>query len=206
MVRFGAAAVAAVFILTGASVAGAQSPAPTDQVSPASADGPVLEVIGVEYAYEEAPAEVPVGSSLSLTNGGSEVHEILLYRVNDGVTETLDELLTMEDPEAAGLVELVGDGPLIAVPGATAEGTLPLEREGRYAIVCFIPQGLTAEIFEALPPDVGPADLPPELQAAPPHVALGMAQEFTVTALASSPDAAASHEPVVGESPAGDGS
>jgi hypothetical protein len=168
-------------ILTIVAVLTIASSAPAAAQSAPPIDGDVLEVTGVEYAYVGLATSVPVGTSLRLRNDGTEVHEILLYRVEDGVTETLGELLAMGDAEAAGLVELVGPGPLLALPGVTADGTLPLEREGRYAIVCFIPQGLTAEILEGLGPDPAPEDLPPELQASPPHVALGMVQEFMVT-------------------------
>jgi hypothetical protein len=106
-----------------------------------------------------------------------------------GVTESLEELLAMEaegrDPMAEGLVEMVGDMPLFAAPGTTAEGTRTLEHEGRYVVPCFIPQGLTdMSVLEQLGPDANPEDLPPEIQALmanPPHLALGMIQEFTVT-------------------------
>jgi hypothetical protein len=86
---------------------------------------------------------------------------------------------------AEGLVEMVGDMPLFAAPGTTAEGTRTLESEGRYVVLCFIPQGLTdMSVLEQLGPDANPEDLPPEIQAImanPPHLALGMVQEFTVT-------------------------
>jgi hypothetical protein len=160
----------------------------------------VIEVVGVEYAYQGLPTEVPAGTSLGFRNDGSEVHELLVYRVNDGVDAALEELLAMPEEEVAGLVELVGEGPLIAMPGALAEGSVPLEREGRYAVVCFIPQGLSAELFEALPTAAGPGDLTPELQAAPPHVALGMVQEFAVAAA----DGSASADPGVGAVPGTD--
>jgi hypothetical protein len=86
---------------------------------------------------------------------------------------------------AEGLIEIVGDMPLFAAPGTTAEGTRTLESEGRYVVLCFIPQGLTdMSALEQLGPETNPEDLSPELQALmanPPHLALGMIQEFTVT-------------------------
>lgn len=149
----------------------------------AQTDGPDVahvEVVGVEYAYQGLPGSVPAGTSLGFRNDGAEVHELELYRINGGVDATLEELLGMDEAEVLSLVEQIGGGPLIAIPGMSAEQTIALDREGRYAIVCFIPQGLTAEILGSLPPDVGPEHLPPELQAAQPHVALGMVQEFFV--------------------------
>ena len=170
-----------------------------DEASPDTTmemEGLTVEVGGVEYAYTGLPTTLPAGTELTFRNDGAELHELVLVRIADGVTESLEELLAMEsegrDPMAEGLVEMVGDEPLIATPGEMAEGSLPLEREGRYAALCFIPQGFVPSELEALGftlemlgPDPDPADLPPEVQevmANPPHLAAGMVQEFTVTA------------------------
>lgn len=178
---------AAALLLVSAVPVAAQDEATTDHAM--DMEGLALEVGGVEYAFTNLPTSVPVGTTLSFVNNGAEVHEMVLVRIADGVTESVDELLAMEaegrDPMAEGLVEFVGDGPLFAAPGATAEGTRTLESEGRYVVLCFIPQGLTdMSALEQIGPETNPEDLPPELQALmanPPHLALGMVQEFTVT-------------------------
>ena len=178
---------AAALLLASAAPIMAQDDTATD--SPMDMEGLTLEVGGVEYAFTNLPTSVPVGTSLTFTNHGAEVHEMVLVRIADGVTESLEELLAMEaegrDPMAEGLIEMVGDMPLFAAPGTTAEGTRTLESEGRYVVLCFIPQGLTdMSVLEQLGPDTNPEDLPPEIQALmanPPHLALGMIQEFTVT-------------------------
>ena len=179
---------AATLLLASASPVLAQDDTATD--SPMDMEGLTLDVGGVEYAFTDLPTSVPVGTSLTFTNNGAEVHEMVLVRIADGVTESLEELLAMEaegrDPMAEGLVEMVGDMPLFAAPGTTAEGSRTLEREGRHAVLCFIPQGLTdMSVLEQLGPDTNLEDLPPEIQAImanPPPLALGMIQEFTVTA------------------------
>ena len=178
---------AAALLLASASPVMAQDDTATDD--PMDMEGLTLDVGGVEYAFTNLPTSVPVGTSLTFTNNGAEVHEMVLMRIGDDVTESLEELLAMEaegrDPMAEGLVEMVGDMPLFAAPGTTAEGTRTLESEGRYVVLCFIPQGLTdMSVLEQLGPDSNPEDLPPEVQALmanPPHFALGMIQEFTVT-------------------------
>jgi plastocyanin len=155
----------------------------------------LIEVTGVEYAYQGLPTSVPVGTELGFTNAGAEVHEMVLVRVADDTTESIEELLAMDaegrDPLAEGLVEMIGESPLFAGPGESAEGTLALDREGAYVVLCFIPQGLTdMSVLESLGPDTDPADVPPEVQelmANPPHVALGMLQAFTVTAEGTEP-------------------
>lgn len=184
----------------------AQSEEPAESAAPAEAD---IVVSGVEYAFENLPTSVPVGTSLGFTNPGAEVHEFVLFRIADDVTASVEELLSMEeDVMEAGLVEMVGEMPLFAGPGETAPGTLAVESEGRYVALCFLPQGLTdASLLEQVGPDADPASLPEEVQAIlanPPHFALGMVQEFTVTAPGTTPGPlpAAAAEPVAEESPA----
>ena len=179
---------AALLLVSVAPVAAQEEEANTD--SAMDTEGMTVEVTGVEYAFQGLPTSLPAGSELTFTNAGAEVHELVLLRIADDTTETLEELLAMEaeglDPIGEGLVEFIGGAPLFAAPGAVAEGTLPLEQEGRYAALCFIPQGVTdMSALEFLGPDADPADAPPEVQELagnPPHLALGMIQEFTVTA------------------------
>ena len=50
-----------------------------------------VDVRAADYAFQGVPSEVDAGvTSFEFTNGGTEVHEMVLFRVNDGVTETLD--------------------------------------------------------------------------------------------------------------------
>ena len=155
-----------------------------------------VEVSGVEYAFSGLPETLEVGSEVTFTNDGAELHEIVIVRKAEGVEETIEELLAMEaegrDPMAEGLVEMVGEGPLIAMPGTTAEGSLVLDQPGEHVALCFIPQGFDPAAFEAAGVDImtmGPetdlASLPEEVQAIfanPPHLAAGMIQPFMVTA------------------------
>ena len=171
----------------------AQDEAATEMDSMA---GMGVEVSGVEYAFSGLPETLEVGSEITFTNDGAELHEIVIVRKAEGVEETIEELLAMEaegrDPMAEGLVEMVGEGPLIAMPGTTAEGSLVLDQPGEHVALCFIPQGFDPAAFEAAGVDImtmGPetdlASLPEEVQAIfanPPHLAAGMIQPFMVTA------------------------
>jgi len=189
----------------------APAAAQTDEGSPQpeTVTGPGVEVIGIDYAYQGLPTSVPAGTTLTFSNEGTELHELALARIGDDVAETLEELLGMEaegrDPVAEGLVEIVS-APLITAPGTTAEGSITLDREGRYVAICFIPQGMSAARLEELGVDLstlGPeSSIPPEAQeyfasieGNPPHVALGMVQEFTVTTAGSSPGALPEEQP-----------
>ena len=154
-----------------------------------------VEVTGVEYAFLGLPRELPVGSEISFTNEGAELHEIVIVRIADGVTEHIYELLALaaegRDLMAEGLVEMVGQGPLVAPPGMAAEGTLVLDRTGEYLALCFIPQGFDPAVFKAngvdlmaMGPDTDISTLPEEIQAIfgnRPHFRSGMYQQFVVT-------------------------
>jgi plastocyanin len=184
----------AIGLLAGSAVGVAAQEADT-------AEGAVVDVTGVEYAYQNLPTSIPAGTTLTFSNDGVEFHEMAISRVADGVTESFEELMAISaegrDLAAEGFVEGVGDGqPLFAAPGSTAEGGFTLDQEGRYVILCFIPVGAdAAKLAEVgvdlsmLGPDTDPSTLSPEAQAVvgefmanPPHFTQGMIQEFTVTA------------------------
>ena len=161
----------ALMALAVAAPVAAQSPVPAASV-PA---GPAITVVGTDYHFGGLPTSVPVGTVISFQNQGAELHEIVVSRKNDGVTQSFEELLQLPDDEALQYVTMIGEMPLFAAPGAMAEGTLTIPQEGEYIALCFVPQGFT----ELPAPD---ASIDPALMAAPPHFALGMVQTFTVTA------------------------
>lgn len=145
-----------------------------------------VTVTAQDYYFEGLPTSVPVGTQLALTNAGTEFHELALARINDDVTESLEELLAL--PEAEVMTKVTIMQPLFAAAGTTAEGTLSLDQEGRYVALCSIPQG-TAGTIELPDPAASPdpSFVPEGLGEGPPHMALGMIQEFTVTAPGSTP-------------------
>lgn len=149
-------------------------------------EGLTVEVGGVEYAFTGLPTSVPVSTTLTFTNEGAEIHEMVLDRIADGVTESFEELMALNasgvDLKAEGYIDTdFADQMLLAVSGQTAEGSITLDQEGRYVVLCFIPTGLeTAKLEElgidpsVLGPDTDPSTLSLEAQ--------GMIQEFDVTA------------------------
>ena len=164
-------------------------------------EGLTIDVGGVEYAFTRLPTSVPLGTTLTFTNDGVEIHEMVLNRLADDVTESFEELMALNasgvDLQAEGYIDTeFGDQMLLAVPGQTADGSIVLDREGRYVALCFIPSGLEmSKLIELgvdpddLGPDTDPATMPEEVQdffdeimANPPHMAQGMIQEFVVTA------------------------
>jgi plastocyanin len=126
-----------------------------------------VNVTGVDYAFEDVPATVEAGSELTFHNGGTEPHEMVVIRINDGVTKTIDELLELPEDEALEFASVVGAA--MALPGEDAEDTVTVSDPGNYAMVCFVPVGSTAEDLESSEPPAGP-----------PHFAEGMVTSFTV--------------------------
>jgi hypothetical protein len=163
-----------------------------------------LNVAASEYAFGGIPEEVPAGPTvINLENIGEQVHEIAIYRINDDVTLTIEELLALPEEEADAMVTFLGEN--FAFPGDAGHKVVDFT-PGRHVALCFIPDGTTAENFEQMIAEEEgeeaegsiPEGTMPEGSAAPtegsapaegsapggeehpPHFTLGMIQEFTV--------------------------
>lgn len=125
----------------------------------------VVEVTGVDYAYQGLPESIATGTvAFQFTNGSDdEFHEIGIVRVDDDVTLSTEELLDLPEEEVDQMVTFVGGA--FAGPGESDVTIADLE-PGRYVAACFIPEGASPENdFEG---------------TGPPHAHLGMVNEFTV--------------------------
>src|SRR4051794_26359617 len=176
----------------------------------ASLTGPAITVTAVDYQFTGLPTSVPVGTTLTLQNSGTEVHEMVLLMKNPGVTQSWDELLQMSGTDASQYITIQGGA--IAAPGTAGDVPVQVTQEGDYVMLCFIPQGTyslppqpsagasmepgaSAEASLVLP-SAGASGLEPpsasglESPSASmgiPHFMLGMMQEFQVTAAGSTP-------------------
>jgi hypothetical protein len=129
-----------------------------------------LAITAVDFAFEGVPDTVASGPvALGFSNEGTEAHEIAIARINDGVTESIHEILELPEEEAGSLVTFVGFG--FAMPGEDSTSFVDLE-PGEYAFICFVPTGSTPENLPAL--ESG------EAEGGPPHFVHGMVAEFTV--------------------------
>jgi len=130
-----------------------------------------LDVTAEDYHYMGIPEKAEAGkTTVHLSNKGTEMHEMVIFRISDDVTAPVEKLLELPEEEMGGKIEMKGAA--FAMPGAEAATTVDLEA-GRYAVVCFIPVGSTPEAME----QAGPNSAPPE---GPPHFAQGMVHEMTV--------------------------
>lgn len=137
-----------------------------------------LDVQGMDYAYEGVPETLEAGTyGITFENAGAEVHEMVMFRLAEDAG-TVEELLELPDDQLEQQLTFVTAA--FAPPNEQDVTFVRLEEPGRYALVCFIPQGTTSleQLEEEPPPGETPA--PDASPPAPPHVALGMSQELTV--------------------------
>src|SRR3954452_14805657 len=210
---FGASAGASLSPSTGASAQPSAMPSSgaSFSTSPgASLTGPQITVTAVDYQFTGMPTSVPVGTTLTLQNSGTEVHEMVIIMKNPGVTQSWDELLQMSGTDASQYITIQGGA--IAAPGTAGDVPLQVTQEGDYVMLCFIPQctyslppqpsagasmepGALADASLVLP-SAGASGLEspsasglesPSASMGIPHFMLGMMQEFQVTAAGSTP-------------------
>jgi hypothetical protein len=128
-----------------------------------------------------APDTVAAGTTLTFRNDSAvEYHEVAVLRIADDESRSIQELLELPEEESMRSLEFVGvASALPETEGDVLQGTLTLTGPGRYALLCFIPQGADPDAahaaFHAL--DDGP---PPDLGDGVPHAFLGMVHELTV--------------------------
>lgn len=106
------------------------------------------EFVAVDYAYEGLPETLSPGrTAFRLDNQGSEVHEAVIFRINDDVDTPLRELLDLPDDEVEEMIQF--RGVTFAGPGDAGYGVVELDA-GRYGFICFIPVGTTSmeSLFE----------------------------------------------------------
>ncbi|MDQ4149819.1 MAG: hypothetical protein M3164_07525 [Actinomycetota bacterium] len=147
-------------------------------------------VTAVEYGYGGVPKTLPPGpTSFQFENKGKERHEMVVFRKNDGVKESFDQLLTMPEQEAQGKVTFVAETE--AMPGQSGAYTVAELTPGSYVMVCLVPVGSTPEAIrrateEGIPIGHNPTDVKAAQDAGkpiewpPPHLVRGMRAEFTV--------------------------
>jgi hypothetical protein len=124
----------------------------------------VITVTAVDYAFQGIPSEVDTGAlGVEFANEGEEFHELVLFRKNDDVDQSFDEILELDEEEAGELMSEAGG--TFAGPGEDSTALFDLSEPGEYVAVCFVPVGAT--------PDNEEAD-------GPPHFTEGMKTEFTV--------------------------
>lgn len=136
-------------------------------------------VTAIDYAFQGMPANLEAGRRhFRFNNSGTELHEMIVLRKKPTTTESFDQILSLDEEQARAKVDEVGATfafPASAGgPGAVdATAFLDLTTPGQYAIVCFIPVGLTPQAAQQ-------AEQTGQEPQGPPHFTRGMKTEFTV--------------------------
>ena len=152
---------------TGASLSASGSPS----ASGAAAD---ITVSGKDYRFEGMPATVESGTVLGFRNDGQELHEMAVYRRNNDVTQSFEDILALPPDEGIKLVTEAGV--VFAAPGEAATDTVTVTEPGDYVMLCFVPVGMKE--LPSQDPNASPGDTPPA--DGPPHFTQGMIHTFTV--------------------------
>jgi hypothetical protein len=124
------------------------------------------DVTAVDYAFQGVPATINAGTvSFEFHNKSQrgEHHEMVVFKKNEGVSESFQQLLMLPDEEAKTKATIVAGAK--APAGESSYGVAKLV-PGDYAMVCFIAVGSKKEN--------------PKGQG-PPHFIHGMITEFAVT-------------------------
>jgi hypothetical protein len=121
-----------------------------------------VRVTAVDHQFEGIPPTLPARTiAFTLSNQGTESHQLDVYRINEGVPQPFQELVLL--PEERKDVVLTEVGVINTDPG-DAETEFMTLIPGRYGVACLVPQGST----------------PPAEGTGQPHAAIGMIAEFTV--------------------------
>ncbi len=100
------------------------------------------EFTAVNYAFQGIPQTLSAGrTAFRMDNRGTELHEAVIFRINDNVQQNVQEIFSLPEEQAEQNVEF--RNATLANPGTPAFVTADLT-PGRYAVVCFIPVGVTS--------------------------------------------------------------
>jgi hypothetical protein len=123
-----------------------------------------VDVMAKEYAFEGIPATLDAKvTTFEFSNKGKEEHEFVLLRKNEGVSESFDELLKLDESESRSKVTGVANTQ--ANPGDRDYVVADLT-PGDYMAICFISKGTTSDEHQG---------------DGPPHFTMGMKHEFSVS-------------------------
>lgn len=122
-------------------------------------------VQAADYEFRNVPSEIKSGEDLvvKLDNRGKELHEFVVLAKKEGVTESWDDILKMERPEAEQKTQFIGAS--FASPGKQDVGVFTFKEPGDYIAACFIPQGTTSE--KQLEGPEGEKESPPAISSPP---------------------------------------
>lgn len=131
-----------------------------------------VSVTAEDYKFSGVDRRIDAGPTVfTFDNDGTEYHELLVLRRNDGVDQPVEELLALDEETVSSMI--TDTGAAFAGPGTTSYTAIDLQ-PGKYIAICFIPTGLTTQVFD----EMMATGAEPQGQ---PHAMNGMIAEFEVT-------------------------
>jgi hypothetical protein len=101
----------------------------------------VIDVAATNYAFDGIPVDAEAGKTLiRIANDGTEYHEVVLERIQQGETRSVEEIVALPQKEEGDLLDYLGSA--FAPPGLGNWTVVDLSA-GRHAALCFIPTGAT---------------------------------------------------------------
>ena len=97
----------------------------------------MIAIQGLEFAFEGVPTTLSAGThAFSFENIGSELHEMIVFRLPDGMT--LEQILELPEEESDELFFSGVVGVVFARPGQQGASLTAALTTGSYALVCFV--------------------------------------------------------------------
>jgi hypothetical protein len=121
-----------------------------------------VRVTALDHRFEGIPPTLPAGTvAFTMSNQGTEPHQLDVNRMNDGVPQPFQELVLLPTGQKEAALTEFG---LINTDPAEAETEFITLIPGRYGVACLVHQGSTPTVEGT----------------GPPHAAIGMIAQFTV--------------------------
>ena len=144
-----------------------------------------MQVDGIDYGFENLPAEVPAGTMLTFRNtSDKEFHEMVVMRIPDEETRSVEELAALPPEESDAIFADVMPALVsVAAPGeegmpVLGDGTHRRARPLRGRLLHPGRRRSARSVAEAMQTE---SSGPPDLGDGPPHVSAGMYGELLVT-------------------------
>lgn len=144
-----------------------------------------VTVVATDYKFDGLPASAPVGTRFALQNDSTEeVHEMIMQRIPDDEERTVGQIAALtEDEQNAIFGEAPPAAVIVALPGEAGqavEGDGVVTEAGRYAVVCFIPEGADPQVVADALSATAPPTGPPDMGTGAPHIMQGMYAEIVI--------------------------
>ena len=114
-----------------------------------------VAIRGIDFGFDGVPETLSAGTHrITFANDGAEVHEVVIFKLPDGMT--LEQALELPEEESDALFYEGVIGVLFARPGEQSAGTLIAElTSGNYGLLCFVENANGPHAFQGMLAQLG---------------------------------------------------